>query len=138
MINSKKNYTDSELKEKVEYFYLFITYRMIYSILRKIGISIGSKEAMEIYKRILDEEPSSAMELIYEDIALNYSKMLNVERIKSLNLKLDKNIIGQLILKQIVIQHFEMFPVQYSEKQKIANVLGFDIKKMNSRIGIKK
>lgn len=138
MINGKKNYTDSELKEKVEYFYLFITYRMIYSILRKIGISIGSKEAMEIYKKILDEEPSSAMELIYEDIALNYSKMLNIERIKSLNLKLDKNIIGQLILKEIVIQHFEMFPVQYSEKQKIANILGFDIKKINSRIGVKK
>lgn len=129
--NMTYNMTDKEIRSKVEYLYLSITYRIIFSILKQIGLSIGSKEAKEIYTNILKDNPTVAMKLIHEDILLTFSKSLNIARIKELNQSFEKNMIAQLILKQLIVYHFEIFPVEYKEKQKIADLLGLDLRKVN-------
>lgn len=123
--------SDSELRNKVEYFYLFLIYKIIFNIIIKISSSIGSKEAIEIYLSLSEEKNTIAIELINEDIFLSFSKNLDVSRVEKLKNKFKGNEIANLILSDIVVNHLETFPVEYKKKQRIANILGIGMKGIN-------
>ena len=123
--------SDTELKRKVEYFYLSLIYKIIFIIMKKIADSIGSKEATEIYSLLSQEKNTVALKLINEEILLNFSKNFSPSRVESLKNTFNGNEIATLILREIILNYLEMFPVEYKEKQRVANIIGINMKGVN-------
>ena len=131
--------TNREIQEYAQTTYMQTTYGVIHGVVRKIASSIGSKEAAEIYKTLESLEGSPVYTLINLAIELQFNRLLNVENVQAALEKLDGNNVCKRILKEIVIQHVYMFPVDYRVKQQLSSILkikmeglrAMDLKKQN-------
>lgn len=122
------NITDERVQKIAKDVYLHLTYRVINGIIRKIASSIGSKEAYEIYDTLEENEGTPSVLLLNEAISMHYSKTLNIEKIKAASQELRSNPVCFRILREMVIQHTYMFPVEYKVKQQLSKVLGISVK----------
>ena len=127
--NLKENpsITNEKLEKEAKNIFMLLTYGAIYGVLKKISISIGSREAEEIYKRIEESSPSPATKLINQSINLQFNKNMDIKSIKTLADEFRKNPTCERLLKEIIIQHIYMFPVKYKHKQQIAEILNIPI-----------
>lgn len=120
--------TNGEIEKHAENAYLHLTYGVINSVVRKIATSVGSKEAMEIYKAIEEKESTPALLLLKQSIELHFLKRIDMKSIAQSAEKLKGNFVCTRILKELVIQHIYMFPVDYKEKQQLSKLLGLSVK----------
>ena len=112
-----------DLEKRARNAYLFLTYGFIFAVLGRISASIGSKEADEIYDELEKNTPTPAIQLINQAITLQFKKKLDFKKLNQLNKQFRSNPICRRILKQIVMQHIYMFPVNYRDKQKLSETL---------------
>lgn len=117
------NLTNREIQDLAEDTYLQLTYGVINGVIRKIAASIGSKEASEIYAALEGKENTPAYMLINLAIELQFTRVLSITTIEETLEKLKNNAVCTRILKEIVIQHIYMFPVDYQIKQKLSELL---------------
>ncbi|MBD3669296.1 MAG: toll/interleukin-1 receptor domain-containing protein [Gammaproteobacteria bacterium] len=123
------------LEKEAKNIFLLMTYSAIFGVLRKVSISIGSKEANEIYENIEAKTSTPAVKLINQAISLQFSKTIDAKTLRGLVDEFAKNPTCEKILKEFVIQHIYMFPVDYKQKQKVADLLKIPIA---NQIGINK
>ena len=120
--------SDKEIEKKAEDTYIHITYGVINSTINKIASSIGSKEASEIYRLLEQKGDTPAHSLIRQSIELQFGKKLTIENVKKCSEKIKGNAVATRILKEMVIRHIYMFPVDYREKQQLSSLLKISIK----------
>lgn len=121
------NISNKEIEKQAENAYLHLTYGIINGVTRKIANSIGSKEALEVYREMETKVGTPAFHLIRQAIELQFTKTVNIEHITSCIKELQDNQVCLRILKEMVIQHIYMFPVEYKEKQQLSHLLGISI-----------
>ena len=64
-----------------------------------------------------------AVKLINQAIYLQFNKTLDIKGVRAIAEDFRKNPVCERMLKEIVIQHIYMFPVDYRLKQQIAETL---------------
>ncbi len=127
-VDEHPNEDNNVLSMKAEHIFLQMTYGVINVILRKIASSIGSKEAIEIYSELGKTKNTPAYALLTQAIELQYTRNLNIKSVEKTLIKLQNNPVCIRILKEIILQHIYMFPVEYKVKQQLSSKLGFDMK----------
>lgn len=120
------NLTNLEVQEHAKKMYLHLIYGVINGVIRKIASSIGSKEASEIYS-MLDEEDTPAYSLLKQSIDLQFTRSLMFSDVEKTYKKLKNNPVCLRILKEMVVQHIYMFPVDYRTKQRLSELLGITV-----------
>ncbi|MDP0286660.1 toll/interleukin-1 receptor domain-containing protein [Glaesserella parasuis] len=122
------NLTNKQIGKFAESAYLLLTYSVISDFIRKISISIGSKDAFEIYQNITyQDQDTPAIILIKQTIELHFNKKLDFKKLKDNYEKLKSNPVCIRILREIVIQHIYLFPVSTREKQQLSTLLNLPI-----------
>ncbi|MDG6240573.1 toll-Interleukin receptor, partial [Glaesserella parasuis] len=122
------NLTNKQIGKFAESAYLLLTYSVISAFIRKISISIGSKDAFEIYQNITyQDQDTPAIILIKQTIELHFNKKLDFKKLKDNYEKLKSNPVCIRILREIVIQHIYLFPVSTREKQQLSTLLNLPI-----------
>ncbi|RML69891.1 Toll-interleukin receptor [Pseudomonas syringae pv. syringae] len=129
-IRENPQQTDQDIIKEARGTFLLYTYSAIYAMIRKIASSTGCIEAEEIYKVIEKLSPTPAVKLINQAIELSFHKRLNYEVLDTLANEFKGNVVCDRILKEIVIQHIYMFPVDYRDKQKISACLDLPMDKL--------
>ena len=114
---------NSKLEKEAKKIFLFITYAAIYGVLRKIAFSVGSKETEEIYQELENQNGSPSIKLINQAIELQFLKKIDDKHIKALAEEFKNNFVCERILKEIVMQHIYMHPIEFKEKQRISEIL---------------
>ena len=112
-----------DLEKEARDTFLFMIYGVIFGVLIKISASIGSKEADEIYDELERKTPTPAIQLINQAITLQFKKQLDFKKLKQLSGEFRSNPTCRRILKEIVVQHIYMFPVDYRDKQRLSETL---------------
>lgn len=120
--------TDKEIERYAESAYLHLTYSVIFGVIKKIASSIGSKEALEIYSELEKLSGSPAYSLIRLSIELHFERKLKIGSLKETVEKLHDNPVCMRILRELVIQHVYMFPVDFKEKQQLSELLNISVK----------
>lgn len=119
--------TNEKVQSYAKDVFLLMTYGVINGVIRKIASSIGSKEASEIYASIQKHDQSPALMLLNQAIELHFKSSLDIQSISQTATKIKDNPVCTRILKEMVIQHTYMFPVEYKEKQQLAELLGITV-----------
>lgn len=122
--------TNLAIEKEARNAFLLFSYSAIYSVVRKIASSTGCIEAEEIYRAIELENPTPAIKLINQAIELDFHKKIDHEALGRLANEFRGNVVCDRILKEIVVQHIYMFPVEYRDKQKISACLDLPIEKL--------
>lgn len=120
--------SDQEIQAHAENTYLHLTYGVINGVVRKIASSVGSKEAYEIYEALEVSKNTPAHTLIKQSIELQFKRVLDVSSVEKTMHALKNNPVCLRILKEMVVQHIYMFPVDYKSKQKLAELLEISIR----------
>ncbi len=115
--------TNQQIEKEAKSAFLFLTYGVIFGVIRKISTSMGSSEAEAIYKEIEKDFNTNSINLINQAIDLHFHKNLDFRNIELLNDKFSSNPTCARILREIIIQHIYMFPVNYQDKQRISSTL---------------
>ena len=126
-LSEHPNHSNKDIQKYAEKIFLMLTYNVINVVIRKIATSIGSKEASEIYKNLEHQEKTPAIILLNQAIDLHFKKKLDINIVSETAEKLKNNHVCLRILKEIVIQHTYMFPVNYKEKQQLSALLNISI-----------
>lgn len=126
-LSEHPNHSDKDIQKYAEKIFLMLTYNVINVVIRKIATSIGSKEASEIYESLENQEKTPAIILLNQAIDLHFKKKLDIKTVSDTAEKLKNNQVCLRILKEIVIQHTYMFPVNYKEKQQLSELLKISI-----------
>lgn len=119
--------TNRQVQEHAEATYLHLTYGVINGVIRKIAYSIGSKEAQEVYKALEDAEDTPAYTLINQAVELQFKRVLNISSIEKTTERLKNSPVCLRILKEMIIQHIYMFPVEYKQKQQLSELLDISV-----------
>lgn len=127
MLKENPSIKTGDLEREARNTFLFLTYQVIFGVLIKISTSVGSKEADEIYDELEEKVGSPAIQLINQAISLQFKKELNFKKLRTQYEEFKSNPVCQRILKEIVIQHTYMFPIDYKERQQISESLGLSI-----------
>lgn len=127
-LSENPNLTDKEVEKFAENAYLHMTYGVINGMIRKIATSVGSKEAMQIYDSIASKNATPALQLLKQAIELHFNKRIDVKSISKCVDDLSGNFVCSRILRELVVQHIYMFPVEYQEKQQLSRLLGLSVK----------
>lgn len=132
--NMSKNpdMSSQAIKEFAEKAYLYLTYNILSATIQKISNSIGTKEADEIYEKIVKDKDTPAYLLVRLSIELQFKKNINMPLIKDMNKRFKDNVVCSRLMREFIVHHLYMFPVEYNIKQKIADIL--DIKMDKQRI----
>jgi hypothetical protein len=120
---------DKNIEKIAKNMFCFLTYKAILGVLLKTSSALGSIEAEEIYNDLENEIKTPAIMLVNQAIQLQFHKNLNLSHIEKLDNIFKKNPTCSRILREIVIQHIYMFPVDYKVKQRIANKLKISMAK---------
>lgn len=127
-LSEQPDLSDREIEKHAEHAYLHLTYGVVNAVIRKISSAVGSKEALEIYTLLEKKSGTPAASLIKQAIELQFNKTLKISSVESCVEKLHDNPVCMRILKELIVQHIYMFPVEYKEKQKLSNLLGITVK----------
>lgn len=119
--------SNEKVQEYAKETFLLMTYGVISGVIRKIASSIGSKEASEIYANIQKNNPSPALLLVNQAIDIHFKRNLDIQAITQTAEKLKSSPVCTRILKEMIIQHTYMFPVDYKEKQQLAGILSISV-----------
>ncbi|MBN7820067.1 TIR domain-containing protein [Bowmanella yangjiangensis] len=117
------NLSNKEIEKEAENVYLHLTYGVINAFTRKIASSIGSKDALEVYRQVDKRAGTPAFNLIRQAIELQFNKSIDIDQISECVKSLHGNEVCLRILKEMIIQHIYLFPVDYKEKQQLSELL---------------
>lgn len=129
-IKENPSQTNLAIEKEARSSFLFFTFSAIYAIIRKIASSTGCVEAEEIFRSIEEEWPTPAIKLINQAIVLDFHKRVDVGVLEDLANEFKGNVVCDRILKEIVVQHIYMFPVDYKDKQRISEILKLPMEKL--------
>jgi len=107
--------------------FLMMTYGVINGVLRKTATSIGSKEANLIYELLPGLEKSPALLLLNQSISLRFTRKIDFTKRSQTHEKLKNNPVCMRILKDMVVQHSYMFPLNFKEKQQLSALLSIPV-----------
>lgn len=122
--------TNLAIEKEAKSTFLSMTFVAIYAVLKKMASSTGCAEAEEIYKSLEDEISSPAIKIINQAITLDFHKKIDFKALGELADEFKGNAVCDRILKEIVMQHVYMFPVDYKDKQKISSCLNVPMERL--------
>lgn len=94
------------------------------TLVRAIASAVGSKELSQTYKRVLNQDPTPAHQLIDTSITLDHTPDFPENSVRRLARELKNNVFALAILSYCVIYHFHVFPVDRIIKQRVCRELG--------------
>lgn len=122
-LNANPELSNEKIEALARNHFVAMTYGVINGVIRKIALSIGSKEAAEIYASLEGTSPSPAITLLNQSIALQFTRKLDIFKLADTYEKVKNNPVCVRILKDMAIQYVYMFPIGYREKQQLSELL---------------
>lgn len=101
-----------------------------FAMVKRLSHAVGSPGLESTYKKLVDQDPTPCVKLVNTSIALDHAGSFPVSLILSFSDELHGNPVALSLLQHLVVQHFELFPVKYQDKQRICQKLNIEVSKV--------
>ena len=138
IVDQHPNVVDKqELKSKIRSHMFWLVEATGFGMIKRISKAVGHSQLGEIYKEVLGRYGSNSASLI--DVAIRLDKLgFPDEKINDLSGRFRSNIYCGRILRQLVVEHFYLFPTPEATKQRVCQELGIDVSKVRARSAVSK
>jgi SpoVK/Ycf46/Vps4 family AAA+-type ATPase len=106
-----------------------LTQLFCYGIIRRVSQAVGSPDLFETYRRVIEADPAPTRLLFGASIHLDHVTQFPVDVIEDTFDHLESHMLGSALLRQLVVHHFRIFPVQLPVRQRITTKLGIEVRK---------
>ena len=119
----------AELEKNLKNFLFWMVESCCFGLVKRISHAVGHSQLGETYAEVQQSMNTNAVALI--DISIQLDNLGIPEHIlEQLSKRFNGNIFCERLLRQIVVQHFYLFPTKESTKQKICSTLDIPILKL--------
>ncbi|WP_133510145.1 TIR domain-containing protein [Candidatus Thiosymbion oneisti] len=132
MLQENLQLDNRQIEKAAKDIFLSLTYAVVFGMLKQIGRSVGSGDAIQGFREITNEDSTPAVKLITQSIEMWFTKVVDIKSLRKLTNSFDNNIVCNRMLKELVVQHIYMHHVDYRKKQQIAEALGIPVKGQRS------
>lgn len=108
-----------------------------FGMTKRISHAVGSPDLETTYNRLLDQNRETCVKLIHTSLSLDHIGTLPVSFLKELGEEFKTNPLAMTLLRLLVVEYFNLFPVQYKDKQRVCQALGIEITKVRGPVGSK-
>ncbi len=123
---------DEDLEKRAKKTIVGMTQVVSFCLIKRISVSVGSPDLFTTFDRLLKENNQPSYKLIHASIKLDHSGAFPEEIIQSFGEDLKDNWLAFWLLRNLVVQHFDYFPVKYKVKQRICDKLSMPYKRLQS------
>lgn len=116
--------TDAEAEAIARGFLHFVAELLGYAVVVRIAYAIGSPELTRTYVRMVEKNNMPSVRLIDVALKLDHSPSFPEGTVSDLAREFREGSFARMILQDLVLSHFYLFPVNFRVKQKICAVLG--------------
>jgi hypothetical protein len=129
------------LEKSLKTFMFWLIESCSFGLIKRISQAVGHSQLGETYKEVRESMDTDAVALIDVSIAMD-NVGIPEDVLQDLAARLRGNIFGERLLRQIVVQHFYLFPSKEQMKQKVCalldipirNLRGLDVKAAHERL----
>ena len=107
-----------------------LAWLIAHGLIRKVAISVGSKDLAGTYERVLNDMPTAAVKLIDTSIAIDHDLVVPTDKIVRVHGDIKVRWFPRTILAYCVVRHCQLYNVDFREKQKLATALGINHKRV--------
>lgn len=130
MISRDVNCDKKILEKRAKDLYVKLNYYLIFGTVIRVAESVGTQAAMSVCYEVEREIDTFAARLVTTTMELQFLKKMNFERLNKLNNDAHDNVVVQRLLKEIVVRHTYLHPVDYKTQQKVADLLDISSDRM--------
>lgn len=101
-----------------------------YGMIKRMSHAVGSHRLLETYRQVLQLSESSAVSLIDMSIKLDHTHTTTFpdREVVELGRFLEPNLLPSSVLREMVVAHFYMFPVELPIRQRVCGMLKIPIR----------
>lgn len=124
-------------KAKLKRFMFWMVEATSFGMIKRISLAAGHPDLTETYSDVLKELGSNAAALVDISIKLDHVGFPE-EELQKLSGRFENNVLCGRVLKQLVVEHFYLFPTKIGTKQKVCAALGIpieDIRQIDLKAG---
>jgi len=125
----KEGLLESEIRQKAENLLIVISELFSAGLIKIVAEACGSERLKKTFERALRGNSSLAFRLIKLTIDMSFNESFPTEEVLNLGREIEKNHFAMDILRALVYNHFYLFRVPYSTKQKICRKLDIELGK---------
>ena len=116
--------TQSEIRARARDGISGLVYMLSYGLISKIVRAVGSPDLSRTYDRLLNQNQTAAYVLIDAALRLDTSDHFPETTIRKVAENVEESPLVISVLRQLVVRHFQLFPVGFRTKQSISEKLG--------------
>ena len=124
--------TDRELSKRARQTLFGLAYLASYGTVRRISQAVGSPNLFETYQAVLADTSTAAHALIHCSLQLDQHTVFPQDQILDLGIRFESNALVKVVLRNLVVNHFYLFPVPFDVKQRICEKLGIPYKRLQA------
>jgi hypothetical protein len=94
-----------------------------FGTVKRVSMAVGSRHLGKTYKKVY-EESVPMVQLIDFSLRLDHTGDFPLSDLRSLAGSLNENVLPLVVLRALVMQYFDMFPLDFREKQTACSYLG--------------
>jgi hypothetical protein len=118
-----------QFKKKVRQLLFWMIERSRFGLIKRISLAVGHTQLGETYREVLNETPTNAVALL--DISVKLDNLGFPENeLQELSKRFTNNVLSDRLLRQLVVEHFYLFPTSEQTKQKVCSALKIKIHRL--------
>ncbi len=116
-------------KKRVRQLLFWMIERSCFGLIKRISLAVGHSQLSETYREVLEKNPTTAVALIDMSVRLD-NLGFPEDELQELSKRLKSNIVADRLLRQLVVEHFYLFPTREQTKQKVCAALDIEIHRL--------
>ena len=117
-------FTALEVDNRAKETLIGLSHALSYSMIKKIAISVSSRDLSSTFERLLAESSTPAFKLITSALELDHKAEFPSSSIRKAASEFEDAPLPLSVLRHLVVTHFNLFPVDFRTKQSICDTLG--------------
>jgi hypothetical protein len=118
------SWTEERLSHEADRTLAVLSELSTYAVIRRLASALGSVELVRTYDKMLAADGSNAMLMLRVALDLEQQHIFPERTISELHKRLQKNPLPLWVLRDFVLDHFHMFPVERAVRQRACALLG--------------
>ena len=118
------NFTQTEVDSRARETLIGLAHALSYSMIKRTAISVSSRDLTRTFEWLLEESPTPAYKLINSALELDNQTDFPIQSINLVASDFEVSPLPLSVLRQLVVTHFQLFPVDFKIKQSVCDTLG--------------
>ncbi len=123
-------FTALETENRARETLMGMTHVVSYGMIWRVSRAVGSRDLFNTFERLMKESDSAAYKLINSALEIDNRQKCPELAIRRAVREFKDDLLPLSVLRHLVVSHFQLFPVEYTTKKSICDIMGISYSRL--------